>query len=135
MLGGAASAPAGGAGGFGGGSTFSFGTGAFPPVAAAPLAGAASGGAAGGEGGEEEEGGEGGGDEGVALFGNAVVQPVVSLPEQEKRTGEEQEQSVFAGERERELGSVTYGRAWPRGRWAGRAPSLGEKTRGGRAPP
>jgi hypothetical protein len=33
----------------------------------------------------------------MALFGNGAVQPVVSLPEQEKRTGEEAEQTLFNG--------------------------------------
>lgn len=48
------------------------------------------------EGEEGEEGAEGGG-EGVALFGNAVVQPVVTLPQQDKVTGEEAEMTVFNG--------------------------------------
>lgn len=94
------------------GSGFNFGTGAFPAIPAATLgggfggfgagaAGAVAGKAEDGEAGEEggdREGGEGEGNgEGVQLFGNAVVQPVVSLPEQEARTGEEEEKVLFSG--------------------------------------
>ncbi|KAJ9516723.1 hypothetical protein QJQ45_027136 [Haematococcus lacustris] len=105
---------AGTSGGFGTGS-FSFGTAAFPPVAApAPFslgpskpsavsgsdstrAVAADGEGGEGEGGEDGEGGEGGG-EGVQLFGNGSVKPLVQLPEQAKRTGEEEEQAVFSAD-------------------------------------
>lgn len=88
--------------GFGSGG-FNFGTGAFPAIVATPLT-AATGGKgskAGGDGeGGAEEGGEGGEEgEGVQLFGNAVIKPVVSLPEQEARTGEEEEKVLFTGVR------------------------------------
>lgn len=87
--------------GFGSGG-FNFGTGAFPAIVATPLT-AATGGKgskAGGDGeGGAEEGGEGGEEgEGVQLFGNAVIKPVVSLPEQEARTGEEEEKVLFTAD-------------------------------------
>ena len=47
---------------------------------------------------EKEEGGEGEGNEDVQAFGaEPSYQPAVSLPEQERKTGEEEERQLFAG--------------------------------------
>ncbi|KAF5843167.1 hypothetical protein DUNSADRAFT_1594 [Dunaliella salina] len=79
---------------------FQFGAGAFPPVAAAPLGSKLPGQKPDGaeDGAEGQEQGEG--EEAVQVFGaqGPSYQPVVSLPEQEKKTGEEEERQLYAAD-------------------------------------